>query len=155
MTTLVLETEPVALRVEVDDARLIVHLADERAVSVPLSWFPRLVDGSPRERANWRLLGDGAAVEWPDLDEHIGVDALLAGRRSGESPASERLWRAARQSAVPRVEYRRAPGTSTWHSARKCPFWPNQEHETEILFVGPASGEMCNTCQALGLGSRG
>jgi len=42
------------------------------------------------------LLGDGYAIEWLDLDEHIGVEGLLAGRRSGESPQSLAQWLAAR-----------------------------------------------------------
>ena len=56
-------------------------------LAVPLAWYPRLVQGSPAERQRWQLLGDGT-IEWPDLDEHIGVEGLLAGRRSGESARS-------------------------------------------------------------------
>jgi hypothetical protein len=36
-------------------------------------------------------------VAWPDLDEHIGVEGLLAGRRSGESAASLQRWLSARK----------------------------------------------------------
>jgi hypothetical protein len=54
--------------------------------------YPRLLHGSEKERQNWKLLGDGYAIEWPDLDEHIGVEGLLAGRRSGESEASLSRW---------------------------------------------------------------
>jgi hypothetical protein len=45
---------------------------------------------------HWRLLGPGYAIEWPDLDEHIGVEGLLAGRRSGESKKSLERWPASR-----------------------------------------------------------
>jgi hypothetical protein len=65
--------------------RLIVELADGRSITVPLSWYPRLMNGKPEERQHWQLLGDGYAIEWPDLDEHIGVEGLLAGHRSCES----------------------------------------------------------------------
>jgi hypothetical protein len=41
-------------------------------------------------------LGDGYAIEWPELDEHIGIEGLLAGRRSGESETSLNRWLAAR-----------------------------------------------------------
>jgi len=58
----------------------------------------RLVQGSPAERQHWQLLGDGYAIEWPDLDEHIGVEGLLAGRRSGESPQSFARWLASRRT---------------------------------------------------------
>ena len=39
--------------------RLIVHLSDGRNLSVPIVWFPRLVQATPLERANFRLLGGG------------------------------------------------------------------------------------------------
>jgi hypothetical protein len=72
----------------VTDEKVIVDLADGRSLSVPLAWYPRLLHASPEERHNWQLLGDGYAIEWVDLDEHIGVEGLLAGRRSSESQRS-------------------------------------------------------------------
>jgi hypothetical protein len=100
MTTLVLETEPIAMHVTVTEDKLLVDLADGRSLGVPLAWYPRLVHGTPAERQHWQLLGDGYAIEWPDLDEHIGVEGLLAGRRSGESPPSFERWLAARRSGT-------------------------------------------------------
>ena len=85
MTTLVLKDDPIAAGVRIGDGRLIVDLTDGRSLSVPLSWYPRLEHGTDAERQKWQLLGDGYAIEWPDLDEHIGIEGLLAGRRSGES----------------------------------------------------------------------
>jgi hypothetical protein len=97
MSTLVLETDPLAKAVVVTDDELTVELADGRRIIVPLAWYPRLLDATPAERQNWRLLGDGYAMEWPDLDEHIGVEGLLAGRLSGESRQSLERWLAARR----------------------------------------------------------
>jgi hypothetical protein len=77
---------------------LIIELADGRRFAVPLDWYPRLLHGSESERQNWQILGDGYAIEWPGLDEHIGVEGLLAGRRSGESDASFQRWLSARPS---------------------------------------------------------
>lgn len=96
MTTLVLETEPAAAHLTTTDERLIVDLSDGRSIVVPLEWYPRLMEGSTEERSNWRLVGDGYAIEWPDLDEHIGIEGLLAGRRSGESRESLERWLASR-----------------------------------------------------------
>ena len=96
MTTLVLERDPVAVKVTIAEEQLVVDLADGRSLSVPLAWYPRLVQGSAAERKNWQILGDGYAIEWPDLDEHIGVEGLLAGRRSGESRESFERWLTAR-----------------------------------------------------------
>ena len=96
MSTLELEREPVASLVALSADRLIVDLADGRILSVPLTWYPRLQHATEAERQNWQLLGEGYAIEWPDVDEHIGMEGLLAGRRSGESPASLNRWLASR-----------------------------------------------------------
>jgi hypothetical protein len=91
-----LETEPAAVHVTITDEKLIVDLADGRSIAVPLAWYPRLMHGSTKERQYWQLLGDGYGIEWPDLDEHIGIEGLLAGRRSGESKKSLERWLADR-----------------------------------------------------------
>jgi hypothetical protein len=98
MTTLVLEKDPIATAVAMTADHLVVELADGRSLIVPLEWYPRLLHGSESERQNWQLLGDGYAIERPELDEHIGVEGLLAGRRSGESEASLQQWVTSRNS---------------------------------------------------------
>lgn len=92
MNTLVLEADPQAVDISFTADKLIVELSDGRSLLVPLSWYPRLQHAVPAERNNWQLLGDGYAIEWPDLDEHIGIEGLLAGRRSGESQHSLQRW---------------------------------------------------------------
>jgi len=99
VSTLVLEVDPLVVEVSVANEQLTVDLADGRRLIVPLAWYPRLWHASPAERQNWQLLGDGYAIEWPDLDEHIGIEGLLAGRQSGESRKSFERWLASRQSA--------------------------------------------------------
>jgi hypothetical protein len=101
MSTLVLETDPLAKAVAVTDEELTVELADGRRIMVPLAWYPRLLNATPTERQNWRLLGDGYAIEWPDIDEHVGVEGLLAGRLSGESRQSLEQWLASRRNHRP------------------------------------------------------
>jgi Protein of unknown function (DUF2442) len=100
MTTLILETEPIASQVNVTDEKLIVDLTDGRSISVPLVWYPRLMHANASERQNWQLLGDGYAIEWTDLDEHIGIEGLLAGRRSGESQKSLERWLSTRSGLM-------------------------------------------------------
>jgi hypothetical protein len=90
--------DAVAQSVTASDEALIVDLADGRTITVPLAWFPRLAHGTPAERANWRFIGRGAGIHWPDLDEDISVESLLAGRRSGETQASLRRWLQARKA---------------------------------------------------------
>ena len=96
MTSLILEAAPSAEKVAIRGGKLIVDLADGRTLIVPLEWYPRLLYGSRKERQNWQILADGDTIEWPDLDEHIGIDGLLAGRRSGESRRSLQRWLANR-----------------------------------------------------------
>lgn len=97
MSSSTLATEAAAADVRVTDEALIVELRDGRSVSVPLKWYPRLAGGRPAERRNWAFIGPGTGIHWPDLDEDISVEGLLLGRPSGESAASLRRWRAARQ----------------------------------------------------------
>jgi Protein of unknown function (DUF2442) len=66
-----------ALSVEFVRASIRVILHDCREVSAPLAWLPRLRDASDAQRANWRLIGQGEGVHWPDLDEDLSVNALL------------------------------------------------------------------------------
>jgi hypothetical protein len=83
---------PKAESVTVTKDTLRVDLSDGRTISVPLSWFPRLVHATLEERNNWNLIGKGHGVHWPDIDEDISVEGLLAGRASGESQASFKKW---------------------------------------------------------------
>jgi len=94
----VLEVEPLAVEIAVTEEDLVVELSDGRQILVPLAWYPRLFYASDAERQNWQLLGDGYAIEWPDLDEHIGIEGLLAGRHSGESAQSLSRWLAKRDA---------------------------------------------------------
>lgn len=89
-----------AAKVEVSDTSLTVFLTDGRSLSVPISWYPRLVHGTEEERRNIRLLGQGMGIHWPDLDEDISMHNLLAGQRSSESQKSFQQWKAQRSSAA-------------------------------------------------------
>jgi hypothetical protein len=91
--------EALALSVNVNDEALVADLADGRTITVPLAWFPRLAHGTPAERNNWRLIARGEGIHWPDLDEDISIESLLAGRRSGETQDSLRRWLQQRESA--------------------------------------------------------
>lgn len=66
-----------AVHVAAGDDELTFTLADGRRLAVPIAWFPRLLRANSRQRQHWRLLGDGAGVHWPELDEDIAIEALL------------------------------------------------------------------------------
>ncbi|NPA91583.1 MAG: DUF2442 domain-containing protein [Chloroflexi bacterium] len=99
MNTLVIEREARAQTVKITDEEIIVELEDGRTISAPLAWFPRLLHGTPEERANWRLIGEGEGIHWPDLDEDIEVRHLLAGIPSQESARSLQRWLQKRKKA--------------------------------------------------------
>ncbi len=71
------ESEATAAGVRFDKEMLHVSLKDGREISVPLEWFPRLKAASQKQRKNWRLIGKGIGIHWPDVDEDISVSALL------------------------------------------------------------------------------
>ena len=79
MSSLVVEARPRAVEVSVTDDELRVVLADGRALSVPLAWFPRLLHATSSERQRFELLGDGEGIHWPDVDEDLSVAGLLRG----------------------------------------------------------------------------
>jgi hypothetical protein len=83
--------------VKVTDDSLSVDLEDGRTIIVPLAWYPRLQHGTPEERNRWRPIARGEGIHWPDLDEDISVENLLAGHPSGESQSSLKRWLVQRQ----------------------------------------------------------
>src|SRR5437870_5071280 len=93
MTTLILDSASLrATAVAITADSLTVELADGRSITVPLAWFPRLFHGTPEERGHFRFVGTGEGIHWPDLDEDISVEGIVAGRASGESQRSLQRW---------------------------------------------------------------
>jgi len=85
MTSSIPSVDPRAVDVAIDDDNLTVDLADGRRLTVPLAWFPRLLHASSDQRRNWRLLGDGDGIHWPDVDEDLSVSGLLRGAAAPEA----------------------------------------------------------------------
>lgn len=83
---------PFAQSVAVTEDTLRVDLSDGRTISAPLASYPRLLDATPQERRNWRLIAKGRGIHWQAIDEDISMEGLLAGRASGESQASFKRW---------------------------------------------------------------
>jgi hypothetical protein len=77
MTILRTKLEPLASTVSFVGERMLISLVDGRELAVPLGWFPRLQRATDAERANWRLIGGGIGIHWPDLDEDVSVENLL------------------------------------------------------------------------------
>ena len=96
MSTLTAEAK--AQSVSVTEDTLAVDLSDGRTISVPLAWYPRLLSATREQRQNWKIAGGGCGIHWPDLNEDVSVEGLLAGRRSGESQNSFKRWLEKRRS---------------------------------------------------------
>lgn len=80
MSTLAINFDPHAVDVMFANDALHFVLADGREISAPLEWFPRLRDASEAQRRNWRLIGKGVGVNWPEIDEDIAVNTLMRGQ---------------------------------------------------------------------------
>lgn len=56
-----------------------VELMDGRTITVPLAWFPRLLNATAAQRKNWTVSGGGYGIHWPDIDEDLSTEGLLRG----------------------------------------------------------------------------
>lgn len=93
MSAVMIDIRDIAIQaVDSTDDTLLVDLSDGRSISVPLAWYPRLWHGTESERANWRLIGRGEGIHWPELDEDISVEGLIFGKPSNESQRSLQEW---------------------------------------------------------------
>ncbi len=77
MTSSLISDDLVPTAVTVDERLLTVSFNGGLQLSTPVSRFPRLLQGTPSQRNNWRLIGRGDGIHWPDLDEDISVRTLL------------------------------------------------------------------------------
>src|ERR1700722_18932472 len=92
MTTSAINKTALIERARVTREALIVSFDDGRELSLPLAWYPRLAEGTAKERNHYELIGDGHGIHWPDLDEDLSAEGLLAGRPSMESSSSFQRW---------------------------------------------------------------
>jgi len=77
MSVAAVDVQPLAVDVACTGDVLQVSLADGREISVPLNWYPRLENASPKDRKNWELIGGGLGIHWDALDEDVSVESLL------------------------------------------------------------------------------
>lgn len=71
--------EPRIKSIQVTDTLITADLLDGRTISVPLTWSWRLSGATPEQRKNYKLIGDGQGVHWPDIDEDISAEGMLTG----------------------------------------------------------------------------
>jgi Protein of unknown function (DUF2442) len=87
--------EPIrATALTITDDELTVTITDGRILSVPLAWFPTLLQATSDQRNEWEWIGDGEGIHWPQLDEDLSISGLFAGLR----PLSSSLIKKTRAS---------------------------------------------------------
>jgi hypothetical protein len=79
MSTSELKAGEAVRDVHFSDDTLSVDLADGRTITVPLVWYPRLLQATPAQRENWEIVGAGYGIHWPDVDEDLSAEGLLRG----------------------------------------------------------------------------
>ena len=77
MNSLIITKSNKAVDIKFSKAKMTIFLEDDRKISYPLEWFRSLRDATIRELNNWRLIGDGEGIHWPDWDEDISIEELL------------------------------------------------------------------------------
>ena len=65
---------------------LSVSLKDGRSISVPLTWYPKLLHATAEQRKNWKISGGGYGIHWPDIDEDLSTEGLLRGAPAAHPP---------------------------------------------------------------------
>ncbi|MDP2156311.1 MAG: DUF2442 domain-containing protein [Nitrospirota bacterium] len=79
MSTAVKMQEVRIKEIKVTGDTITAQLVDGRVISVPLAWSWRLSDATPKQRANYSIIGDGDGVHWPDIDEDISAEGMIYG----------------------------------------------------------------------------
>ena len=79
MSTLTIEAS--ATKVWFDQYNMWIALTDGRQLSIPIEYFPRLLNGTQEQRKKYVLSGNGTGIHWDGLDEDISVAGLLLGKR--------------------------------------------------------------------------
>ena len=61
------------------DETISVDLMDGRTITVPLTWYPRLLNATEQQRAKWEICGGGYGIHWEELDEDLSTEGMLRG----------------------------------------------------------------------------
>ena len=108
MPTLVASSEAVAIDVSCSNDAMTVVLDDGRTVSVPLLWFPRLLNATEKQLKQWEFIGGGIGIHWEEIDEDISVASLLSPSKfmrlanTGLQPTASRVKRSAGSKGLSR-----------------------------------------------------
>lgn len=82
MNTLTSTADERIKAVRIDENLITVDLMDGRIISVPLVWYPTLMNATREQLMNWEIAGGGYGIHWPDLDEDLSSEGFLRGAPS-------------------------------------------------------------------------
>src|SRR5215216_3601257 len=134
MGILALAADERVASVEFTDDALSVALMDGRVITVPLVWYPRLLDAAEVERNNWRISGGGYGIHWPDIDEDLSTEGLLRGAPAPRKHLTKKTsWHSVNQS--------------TYHNNPQCSTGSNID--PEHLRQGTGGRPLCQECDRL------
>jgi len=79
MSTLATKTDERVKNVSFLNDNLVVDLMDGRIISVPIVWFPRLLNASTDALNKWEISAGGYGIHWHEIDEDLSTEGLLRG----------------------------------------------------------------------------
>ena len=89
--------------VRLSNDALSVDLVDGRTITVPLVWYPRLLNATESQRNDWRIASGGYGIHWPEIDEDLSTEGLLRGAPAPNAMRAgfEHVWQTVRNDLRP------------------------------------------------------
>ena len=79
MTILAVQADERIKEVEFTGTAIVVDLIDGRSIAVSLTWYPRLLNATPKQRSQWEICGGGYGLHWESIDEDLSIEGMLRG----------------------------------------------------------------------------
>lgn len=89
MSILAMKTDERVADVQTTEDELSVRLMDGRTISVPLVWYPRLMNATEEQKKKWCISGGGYGIHWEDVDEDLSTEGLLRGAPAPNASLAE------------------------------------------------------------------
>jgi hypothetical protein len=79
MDILAIKTDERVKYVSFTEESIRVDLMDGRTITVPIIWYPRLSNATPKQRTQWEICGGGYGIHWEEIDEDLSTEGMLRG----------------------------------------------------------------------------
>jgi len=131
--------------VECTDDTLSVSLMDGRTITVPLTWYPRLLKATSSERRNWQISGGGYGIHWPDVDEDLSTEGLL---RGAPAPPPQLINGQVTRKSDPRPTKSTSNTGKSWTSSQVTQLRQLAKQNTPTRVIGRKLGRTENAVRA-------